>query len=65
MSDVSVPSSKELTNNQYEIKDNNNVFIKRSPTSNSLIKSHPMKSTEIVRFKRNKLEKINKEEFKN
>ena len=55
ISDVNVPSSKELIKNQFEINDNNNIFINRSPHLNSLIKSHPMKSTEIVRFKRKKL----------
>ena len=59
-----MPSSKELIKNQLELNDNNKFFINESPTLNSSNKSHPMKSTEIVRFKRKKLERNNHEEFK-
>ena len=63
ISDVSVPSSKEVIKNQFEINDNN-IFINGSPPLNSTVKSHPLKSSEIVRFRRNKLERKNDEEFK-
>lgn len=52
-----------MIKNQFEINDNN-IFINESPPMKSTVKSHPMKSSEIVRFRRNKLERINDEEFK-